>query len=89
MRVSALKRTSQSRVWLLPLADAFLARLFEEVAEAVAGGERFWETYQQLREYNLFQPLFSLPLRVISPKTATAQWNIIARVLKNTDNRIT
>lgn len=48
------------------LNDIPPARLFEESLKLLQAGNGF-ETYQQLREYHLFQPLF-LPLRVIHRK---------------------
>ncbi|ELD7227417.1 polynucleotide adenylyltransferase, partial [Salmonella enterica] len=47
-----------------------------------------FETYQQLREYNLFQPLFPTITRYFTENGDSAMERIIAQVLKNTDNRI-
>ncbi len=69
------------------LNDIPPARLFEESLKLLQAGNGF-ETYQQLREYNLFQPLFPTITRYFTENGDSAMERIIAQVLKNTDNRI-
>ncbi len=60
------------------------ARLFEEALKLLQAPVAGFATYNLLREYNLFQPLFP-SIAATSPKMVTAQWRrMIAQVLKNT-----
>jgi len=63
------------------------ARLFEEALKLLQAGHGF-ATYQLLREYSLFQPLFPTITRNFTEKGDSAMERIIDQVLKNTDNRI-
>ena len=63
------------------------ARLFEEALKLLQAGYGF-ETYNLLREYNLFQPLFPTITRYFTENGDSAMERIIAQVLKNTDTRI-
>ena len=63
------------------------ARLFEEALKLLQAGYGY-ETYQLLREYNLFQPLFPTITRYFTDDGHSPMERIIAQVLKNTDNRI-
>lgn len=63
------------------------ARLFEESLKLLEAGYGF-ETYNLLREYNLFQPLFPTITRYFTENGDSAMERIIAQVLKNTDTRI-
>ncbi|SUG79548.1 poly(A) polymerase [Salmonella enterica subsp. enterica] len=69
------------------LNDIPPARLFEESLKLLQAGNGY-ETYQQLREYHLFQPLFPTITRYFTENGDSAMERIIAQVLKNTDNRI-
>ena len=63
------------------------ARLFEESLKLLQAGYGF-ETYNLLREYNLFQPLFPTITRYFTENGDSAMERMIAQVLKNTDTRI-
>ncbi|WP_200895912.1 polynucleotide adenylyltransferase PcnB [Enterobacter sichuanensis] len=63
------------------------ARLFEEALKLLQAGNGF-ETYNLLREYNLFQPLFPTITRYFTENGDSPMERIIAQVLKNTDTRI-
>jgi poly(A) polymerase len=63
------------------------ARLFEEALKLLQAGYGF-ETYNLLREYNLFQPLFPTITRYFTENGDSPMERIIAQVLKNTDTRI-
>ncbi|MDY0887769.1 polynucleotide adenylyltransferase PcnB [Kosakonia sp. CFBP8986] len=63
------------------------ARLFEESLKLLQAGYGY-ETYQLLREYGLFQPLFPIITRCFTEHGDSPMERIIAQVLKNTDNRI-
>ena len=47
-----------------------------------------YETYQLLREYSLFQPLFPTITRYFTERGDSPMERIIIQVLKNTDNRL-
>lgn len=63
------------------------ARLFEEALKLLQAGYGF-ETYNLLREYNLFQPLFPTITRYFTENGDSPMERMIAQVLKNTDTRI-
>lgn len=63
------------------------ARLFEETLKLLQAGYGF-ETYNLLREYNLFQPLFPTITRYFTENGDSPMERMIAQVLKNTDTRI-
>ena len=63
------------------------ARLFEEALKLLQAGYGF-ETYNLLREYSLFQPLFPTITRCFTENGDSPMERIIAQVLKNTDTRI-
>ena len=63
------------------------ARLFEEALKLLQAGHGF-ETYNLLREYNLFQPLFPTITRYFTENGDSPMERMIAQVLKNTDTRI-
>lgn len=63
------------------------ARLFEEALKLLQAGYGF-ETYNLLREYNLFQPLFPTITRYFTENSDSPMERMIAQVLKNTDTRI-
>ena len=63
------------------------ARLFEESLKLLQAGYGY-DTYQLLREYGLFQPLFPIITRCFTERGDSPMERIIAQVLKNTDNRI-
>jgi len=63
------------------------ARLFEESLKLLQAGHGY-ETYELLREYQLFQPLFPIITRYFTEQGDSPMEHMIARVLKNTDNRI-
>lgn len=69
------------------LKDIPSARLFEESLKLLQAGYGY-ETYLQLCQYQLFQPLFPLITRFFTEKGDSNMEQMIARVLKNTDNRI-
>lgn len=70
--VSARKPLSQSRVWQHCLT-IFPARLFEEALKLLQAGYGY-ETYKNCVS-TACSSRCSPPLRAISPKTVTAQWN--------------
>lgn len=63
------------------------ARLFEEALKLLQAGYGF-ETYNLLREYNLFQPLFPTITRYFTENGDSPMERMISQVLKNTDTRI-
>ncbi|MFK3662986.1 polynucleotide adenylyltransferase PcnB [Scandinavium sp. NPDC088450] len=63
------------------------ARLFEESLKLLQAGYGF-ETYQLLREYSLFQPLFPTITRYFTENGDSPMERILSQVLRNTDNRI-
>lgn len=63
------------------------ARLFEESLKLLQAGYGY-PTYQLLRQYNLFQPLFPLLTRHFTEQGDSAMERMIEQVLKNTDRRI-
>jgi poly(A) polymerase len=63
------------------------ARLFEESLKLLQAGYGY-DTYQLLREYSLFQPLFPTITRYFTENGDSPMERIISQVLKNTDNRI-
>ena len=63
------------------------ARLFEESLKLLQAGYGF-DTYQLLREYNLFQPLFPTICRFFTENGDSPMERIIAQVFRNTDSRI-
>ncbi|WP_435948238.1 polynucleotide adenylyltransferase PcnB [Dryocola sp. BD586] len=63
------------------------ARLFEESLKLLQAGHGY-ATYELLREYQLFQPLFPIITRYFTEQGDSPMEHIIAQVLKNTDNRI-
>ncbi|WP_437610333.1 polynucleotide adenylyltransferase PcnB [Erwinia sp. V71] len=69
------------------LQDIPPARLFEETLKLLQAGYGY-DTYLQLREYQLFQPLFPIITRYFTAQGDSAMERMINQVLKNTDNRI-
>ncbi|WP_206746961.1 MULTISPECIES: polynucleotide adenylyltransferase PcnB [unclassified Erwinia] len=69
------------------LNDVPPARLFEEALKLLQAGHGY-ATYLQLREYQLFQPLFPLINRFFTEAGNTPMERILVQVLKNTDTRI-
>lgn len=69
------------------LHDIPPARLFEESLKLLQAGYGY-STYLQLREYQLFQPLFPLITRYFTDQGDSNMERMIVQVLKNTDNRI-
>ncbi|WBM72869.1 polynucleotide adenylyltransferase PcnB [Buttiauxella sp. WJP83] len=63
------------------------ARLFEESLKLLQAGHGY-ETYELLREYQLFQPLFPTITRYFTEQGDSPMERMIVQVLKNTDNRI-
>ncbi|TNV19274.1 polynucleotide adenylyltransferase PcnB [Buttiauxella sp. B2] len=63
------------------------ARLFEESLKLLQAGHGY-PTYELLREYQLFQPLFPTITRYFTEQGDSPMERMIALVLKNTDNRI-
>ncbi|WP_338031923.1 polynucleotide adenylyltransferase PcnB [Cedecea colo] len=63
------------------------ARLFEESLKLLQAGHGY-ATYELLREYQLFQPLFPIITRNFTEQGDSPMEHMVARVLKNTDNRI-
>ena len=63
------------------------ARLFEETLKLLQAGHGY-ATYELLREYQLFQPLFPTITRYFTEQGDSPMERIIVQVLKNTDNRI-
>ncbi|WP_218568350.1 polynucleotide adenylyltransferase PcnB [Buttiauxella agrestis] len=63
------------------------ARLFEESLKLLQAGHGY-ATYELLREYHLFQPLFPTITRYFTEQGDSPMELMIAQVLKNTDNRI-
>ncbi|MBN7123903.1 polynucleotide adenylyltransferase PcnB [Erwinia billingiae] len=69
------------------LHDIPPARLFEETLKLLQAGYGY-STYLQLREYQLFQPLFPTITRYFTEKGDSNMERMIVQVLKNTDHRI-
>ncbi len=69
------------------LQDIPPARLFEEALKLLQAGYGY-TTYLQLREYQLFQPLFPIITRYFTEQGDSAMERMVIQVLKNTDNRI-
>ncbi|MDN4626648.1 MULTISPECIES: polynucleotide adenylyltransferase PcnB [Erwinia] len=69
------------------LHDIPPARLFEETLKLLQAGYGY-TTYLQLREYQLFQPLFPLITRYFTDQGDSNMERMVVQVLKNTDNRI-
>ncbi len=69
------------------LNDIPPARLFEESLKLLQAGYGF-RTYQMMREYHLFQPLFPTLTRGFTAESDSLMEKMLAQVLKNTDNRI-
>lgn len=69
------------------LHDIPPARLFEETLKLLQAGYGY-TTYLQLREYQLFQPLFPILTRYFTEQGDSNMERMIVQVLKNTDNRI-
>nr|WP_269811541.1 MULTISPECIES: polynucleotide adenylyltransferase PcnB [Buttiauxella] len=63
------------------------ARLFEESLKLLQAGHGY-DTYELLREYQLFQPLFPTITRYFTEQGDSPMERMITQVLKNTDNRI-
>ncbi|MFP2516295.1 MULTISPECIES: polynucleotide adenylyltransferase PcnB [Buttiauxella] len=63
------------------------ARLFEESLKLLQAGHGY-ATYELLREYQLFQPLFPSITRYFTEQGDSPMERMIDQVLKNTDNRI-
>jgi poly(A) polymerase len=63
------------------------ARLFEESLKLLQAGHGY-ATYELLREYQLFQPLFPIITRYFTEQGDSPMEHMVAQVLKNTDNRI-
>ncbi|MFS1539151.1 MAG: polynucleotide adenylyltransferase PcnB [Candidatus Phlomobacter fragariae] len=69
------------------LKDIPSARLFEESLKLLQTGQGY-QTYQQLKRYNLFQSLFPLVERHFTANDDSPMELIINQVLQNTDYRI-
>ena len=69
------------------LQDIPPARLFEETLKLLQAGYGY-ATYLQLREFQLFQPLFPIITRYFTEQGDSAMERMVNQVLKNTDNRI-
>lgn len=69
------------------LQDIPPARLFEETLKLLQAGYGY-STYLQLREYQLFQPLFPIITRYFTENGDSSMERMVIQVLKNTDNRI-
>ncbi|WP_026111611.1 polynucleotide adenylyltransferase PcnB [Winslowiella toletana] len=69
------------------LQDIPPARLFEETLKLLQAGYGY-STYLQLREYQLFQPLFPIITRYFTEQSDSPMERMVVQVLKNTDNRI-
>ncbi len=86
MRISPETAEPIARLATL-INDVPPARLFEESLKLLQAGNGF-DTYQLLREYSLFQPLFPTITRYFTEKGDSSMERIINLVLKNTDTRI-
>ncbi|HBC81081.1 MAG TPA: polynucleotide adenylyltransferase [Escherichia sp.] len=86
MRISPETAEPIARLATL-INDVPPARLFEESLKLLQAGNGF-DTYQLLREYSLFQPLFPTITRFFTEKGDSSMERIINLVLKNTDTRI-
>ncbi|MFS2222799.1 polynucleotide adenylyltransferase PcnB [Pantoea sp. B65] len=69
------------------LQDIPPARLFEETLKLLQAGYGY-STYLQLREYQLFQPLFPIITRYFTEQGDSPMERMVIQVLKNTDSRI-
>ncbi|MCW2477407.1 MULTISPECIES: polynucleotide adenylyltransferase PcnB [unclassified Symbiopectobacterium] len=69
------------------LHDIPAARMFEESLKLLQAGYGY-PTYRLLCEYQLFQPLFPLISRYFTPNGDSHLENMVALVLKNTDQRL-
>lgn len=69
------------------LEDVSPARLFEEYIKLMHGGAAF-ETWQQLREYGLFERLFPETEALLAEDEDGIQLRFISNALKNTDKRV-
>lgn len=69
------------------LADIPPARLFEEVLKLFLGGQAA-ETFEMLRQYRLFRPLFPLTDDAMEAGDKAAAMNFLSIGLGNTDARI-
>ncbi|WP_416413238.1 polynucleotide adenylyltransferase PcnB [Pantoea sp. App145] len=69
------------------LHDIPPARLFEESLKLLQAGYGY-RTYQMMREYQLFQPLFPTLTRGFTEHSDSSMERMLAQVLKNTDTRI-
>ncbi len=86
MRISPETAEPIARLATL-INDVPPARLFEESLKLLQAGNGLG-TYQLLREYSLFQPLFPTITRYFTEKGDSSMERIINLVLKNTDTRI-
>ncbi|WP_312212223.1 polynucleotide adenylyltransferase PcnB [Pseudescherichia sp.] len=86
MRISPETAEPIARLATL-INDVPPARLFEESLKLLQAGNGL-DTYQLLREYSLFQPLFPTITRYFTEKGDSSMERIINLVLKNTDTRI-
>ena len=86
MRISPETAEPIARLATL-INDVPPARLFEESLKLLQAGNGL-DTYQLLREYSLFQPLFPTITRFFTEKGDSSMERIINLVLKNTDTRI-
>lgn len=86
MRISPETAEPIARLATL-INDVPPARLFEESLKLLQAGHGL-DTYQLLREYSLFQPLFPTITRYFTEKGDSPMERIINLVLKNTDTRI-
>ena len=86
MRISPETAEPIARLATL-INDVPPARLFEESLKLLQAGNGL-DTYQMLREYSLFQPLFPTITRYFTEKGDSSMERIINLVLKNTDTRI-
>ncbi|APZ42165.1 polynucleotide adenylyltransferase PcnB [Acidihalobacter ferrooxydans] len=69
------------------LSDIAPARLFDEVLKLLHGGVAL-ETFELLRHYGLFRPLFPLTEEALAHEVQGYPLTFIARALENTDRRI-
>ena len=86
MRISPETAEPIARLATL-INDVPPARLFEESLKLLQAGNGL-DTYQLLREYSLFQPLFPTITRYFTEKGDSSMERIINLVVKNTDTRI-
>jgi len=69
------------------LGEIAPARLFDEVLKLFQGGVAV-ETFEMLRHYGLFKPMFPLTEAALAKETQGFPRTFIARALANTDRRI-